>query len=155
MYNLKLNCIIWQKWSLIAGRVPGRTDNQIKNHWNSYLCKRVVAIKNQNLQQSSANAANSTTLCSLKLDDSSQTDETHKQRDVFSETSLQVSETKKIVADFSYLSSNGRAHMSSNGRAHMDNDVVFYDNLQSSDVFSSSGLVDFLDADFLDQFWHY
>lgn len=27
------------RWSLIAGRVPGRTDNQVKNHWNTHLSK--------------------------------------------------------------------------------------------------------------------
>ncbi|KAK6924859.1 SANT/Myb domain [Dillenia turbinata] len=29
------------KWSLIAGRVPGRTDNQVKNHWNTHLSKKL------------------------------------------------------------------------------------------------------------------
>lgn len=29
------------RWSLIAGRVPGRTDNQVKNHWNTHLSKKL------------------------------------------------------------------------------------------------------------------
>ncbi|KAG0453273.1 hypothetical protein HPP92_025937 [Vanilla planifolia] len=29
-------------WSLIAGRIPGRTDNEIKNYWNTYLKKKIA-----------------------------------------------------------------------------------------------------------------
>lgn len=29
------------RWSLIAGRLPGRTDNEIKNYWNTNISKRV------------------------------------------------------------------------------------------------------------------
>lgn len=29
------------RWSLIAGRLPGRTDNEIKNYWNTTLAKRL------------------------------------------------------------------------------------------------------------------
>lgn len=40
------------RWSLIAGRLPGRTDMEIKNHWNTHLSKKI--------DKQSSNAANST-----------------------------------------------------------------------------------------------
>nr|WFP21581.1 MYB4 transcription factor [Osmanthus fragrans] len=30
-------------WSLISGRLPGRTANDVKNHWNSHVQKKVLA----------------------------------------------------------------------------------------------------------------
>ncbi|XP_057505496.1 transcription factor MYB1-like [Actinidia eriantha] len=40
---IRLHKLLGNKWSLIAGRLPGRTDNEIKNYWNTNLSKRVHA----------------------------------------------------------------------------------------------------------------
>ncbi|KAJ8773826.1 hypothetical protein K2173_008289 [Erythroxylum novogranatense] len=43
---IRLHNLLGNRWSLIAGRVPGRTDNQVKNHWNTHLCKK-LGLKKQ------------------------------------------------------------------------------------------------------------
>lgn len=38
---VRLHRLLRNRWTLIAGRLPGRTDNEIKNYWNTQLSKRV------------------------------------------------------------------------------------------------------------------
>lgn len=38
---IRLHKLLGNKWSLIAGRLPGRTDNEVKNYWNTYLRKKL------------------------------------------------------------------------------------------------------------------
>ncbi|GAB2296980.1 hypothetical protein Dimus_031084 [Dionaea muscipula] len=41
---IKLHALLGNRWSLIAGRLPGRTDNEVKNYWNSHLRKKLIGM---------------------------------------------------------------------------------------------------------------
>ncbi|CAI9302424.1 unnamed protein product [Lactuca saligna] len=53
---LTLHGLLGNKWSLMSQHLPGRTDNEIKNHWHSYLKKRVA--KSESLEAQNTNTGN-------------------------------------------------------------------------------------------------
>ncbi|XP_078177378.1 myb-related protein 308-like [Carex rostrata] len=48
---VKLHALLGNRWSLIAGRLPGRTDNEVKNYWNSHLSKKLVNHTREDVKQ--------------------------------------------------------------------------------------------------------
>ncbi|XP_020599295.1 transcription factor MYB58-like [Phalaenopsis equestris] len=55
---IQLHKMLGNRWSKIASFMPGRTDNHIKNVWNTYLRKRVLPQNNNLMLNSGANTSN-------------------------------------------------------------------------------------------------
>ncbi|KAL0701429.1 hypothetical protein Bca4012_057551 [Brassica carinata] len=41
---LKLHALLGNRWSLIAGRLPGRTEDEVRIHWETYLEKKLMKM---------------------------------------------------------------------------------------------------------------
>jgi myb proto-oncogene protein len=41
---IHLHSLLGNKWSSIATKLPGRTDNEIKNYWNTHLRKKLLSM---------------------------------------------------------------------------------------------------------------
>ncbi|WOL06061.1 hypothetical protein Cni_G14793 [Canna indica] len=54
---IQLHAILGNKWSAIAAQLPGRTDNEVKNYWNTHLKKRLLLRRDHHLFPSTYAAA--------------------------------------------------------------------------------------------------
>ncbi|XP_071729462.1 uncharacterized protein [Rutidosis leptorrhynchoides] len=58
---------IGSRWSVIASRLQGRTDNDVKNHWNTKLKKKASSSNNSTITATSGTCATSNSISPLQF----------------------------------------------------------------------------------------
>lgn len=53
---LRLHKLLGNRWSLIAGRLPGRTANDVKNYWNTHLQRKLITVSQKQERKYNINA---------------------------------------------------------------------------------------------------
>ncbi|KAK3220856.1 hypothetical protein Dsin_014826 [Dipteronia sinensis] len=48
---VRLHKLLGNRWSLIAGRLPGRTSNDVKNYWNTHKQKKLAISTNEKITE--------------------------------------------------------------------------------------------------------
>ncbi|KAJ9707403.1 hypothetical protein PVL29_002428 [Vitis rotundifolia] len=55
---IRLHKLLGNRWSLIAGRLPGRTANDVKNYWHHHRFKKMVPIQEKGKDKAQTNSEN-------------------------------------------------------------------------------------------------
>ncbi|MCD7465456.1 hypothetical protein HAX54_001360 [Datura stramonium] len=137
---VKLHQTLGNKWSKIASHLPGRTDNEIKNVWNTHLKKRVMKKLEGATSRSSSSSSTSVLL--------SHTDHTSKNVTEKEEATKSCSPTSSYNA--SSVSNLSQVHEISSGNVNIvDMDWIF--QLMNEEPFPSGVIETPLECDV--DFW--
>ncbi|KAG5578798.1 hypothetical protein H5410_049425 [Solanum commersonii] len=126
---INLHRAFGNRWSKIASHLPGRTDNEIKNVWNTHLKKRLVVMKKEEYNSSSSSTSTSSHQGQY-MDNNSTTLES------FSPTSSKAND--QVMDFWEYMLDTSSTPTSINNLDHLDS----YSNLDTTSEHHPQQLVD-------------
>ncbi|KAI4322603.1 hypothetical protein L6164_022280 [Bauhinia variegata] len=119
---IKLHAKLGNRWSAIAAELPGRTDNEIKNHWHTNLKKRIDQQHSATLEKTEV----------FKSKDHSQVESRQERSDSVSETNStkshgRASTSQPSESEFSGLTAETTASSNQNLVLEHDDFANFLD----------------------------
>ncbi|KAL7185650.1 hypothetical protein ACSBR2_027574 [Camellia fascicularis] len=140
---MELHEKLGNKWSAIAAKLPGRTDNEIKNHWHTHLKKRIK--ENQStfeLKQKAIQISQSLANLELQFHESPRSEINHVtdelgSKDVTDGIYQQILESSPLSSQ-ELSSSDFSSSMTSDYALLSDKNWVWEDSMSSSESFEES-----------------